>query len=159
MRKVAMAFALVAGVIALGISLYLLVAQPSINGVVPKSDTDTHVAWLSGWVYDMGTGTPFRFPAAATVLGLFGIVFSGAILLGAWLITRRFVAGALLLLSLDMIALILIVITDWRLTIFGFMTLFIVYYLQDGIVGWIRKMFSHISTAAAKPLPSSHVSL
>jgi len=110
MRKVAMAFALVAGVIALGISLYLLIAQPSINGVVPKSDTDTHVAWLSGWVYDMGTGTPFRFPAAATVLGLFGVVFSGAILLGAWLITRRFVAGALLLLSLDMIALILIVI-------------------------------------------------
>jgi branched-chain amino acid transport system permease protein len=29
-------------------------------------------------------------------------------------------------------------ITDWRLTIFGFMTLFVVYYLQDGIMGYLR---------------------
>ena len=29
-------------------------------------------------------------------------------------------------------------ITDWRLTIFGLMTLFVVYYLQDGIVGFAR---------------------
>src|SRR5450830_482470 len=28
--------------------------------------------------------------------------------------------------------------TDWRLTIFGLMTLFVVYYLQDGIVGFFR---------------------
>ncbi|MET0858918.1 MAG: branched-chain amino acid ABC transporter ATP-binding protein/permease [Telluria sp.] len=31
-------------------------------------------------------------------------------------------------------------VTDWRLTIFGLMTLFVVYYLQDGIVGWVRSM-------------------
>jgi ABC-type branched-subunit amino acid transport system ATPase component/ABC-type branched-subunit amino acid transport system permease subunit len=36
-------------------------------------------------------------------------------------------------------------ITDWRLTIFGFMTLFIVYYLQDGIVGWFRKMLARVA--------------
>lgn len=29
-------------------------------------------------------------------------------------------------------------ITDWRLTIFGLMILFVVYYLQDGIVGFLR---------------------
>ncbi|PXX42401.1 ABC transporter permease subunit [Undibacterium pigrum] len=29
-------------------------------------------------------------------------------------------------------------ITDWRLTIFGLMTLFVVYYLQDGIVGFVN---------------------
>ncbi len=29
-------------------------------------------------------------------------------------------------------------IVDWRLTIFGFMTLFVVYYLQDGIIGYLR---------------------
>ena len=29
-------------------------------------------------------------------------------------------------------------IVDWRLTIFGLMTLFVVYYLQDGIVGFLR---------------------
>jgi branched-chain amino acid transport system permease protein len=29
---------------------------------------------------------------------------------------------------------------DWRLTIFGLMTLFVVYYLQDGIVGFLRAL-------------------
>ncbi len=29
--------------------------------------------------------------------------------------------------------------TDWRLSIFGVITLFVVYYLQDGIVGFVRK--------------------
>lgn len=29
-------------------------------------------------------------------------------------------------------------ITDWRLTVFGLMTLFVVYFLQDGIVGFLR---------------------
>jgi len=32
-------------------------------------------------------------------------------------------------------------ITDWRLTIFGLMTLFVVYYLQDGIVGFVRGLW------------------
>ncbi|MEB0140971.1 MULTISPECIES: branched-chain amino acid ABC transporter ATP-binding protein/permease [unclassified Undibacterium] len=32
-------------------------------------------------------------------------------------------------------------ITDWRLTIFGLMTLFVVYYLQDGIVGFVNALF------------------
>jgi ABC-type branched-subunit amino acid transport system ATPase component/ABC-type branched-subunit amino acid transport system permease subunit len=31
-------------------------------------------------------------------------------------------------------------IVDWRLTVFGLMTLFVVYYLQDGIVGFVRNM-------------------
>ncbi len=42
-------------------------------------------------------------------------------------------------------------ITDWRLTIFGLMTLFVVYYLQDGIVGFVRgiggRIFSNASSA------------
>ena len=32
-------------------------------------------------------------------------------------------------------------ITDWRLSIFGLMILFVVYYLQDGIVGFVRHLF------------------
>jgi branched-chain amino acid transport system permease protein len=32
-------------------------------------------------------------------------------------------------------------ITDWRLSIFGLMILFVVYYLQDGIVGFVRNVF------------------
>ena len=31
--------------------------------------------------------------------------------------------------------------TDWRLSIFGVITLFVVYYLQDGIVGFVRSAF------------------
>jgi branched-chain amino acid transport system permease protein len=33
-------------------------------------------------------------------------------------------------------------ITDWRLSIFGLMILFVVYYLQDGIVGFVRALFA-----------------
>jgi ABC-type branched-subunit amino acid transport system ATPase component/ABC-type branched-subunit amino acid transport system permease subunit len=36
-------------------------------------------------------------------------------------------------------------ITDWRLTIFGLMTLFVVYYLQDGIVGFARDFMGRFS--------------
>ncbi len=32
-------------------------------------------------------------------------------------------------------------ITDWRLSIFGLMILFVVYYLQDGIIGFARNLF------------------
>ncbi len=32
-------------------------------------------------------------------------------------------------------------ITDWRLSIFGLMILFVVYYLQNGIVGFVRNLF------------------
>ena len=39
-------------------------------------------------------------------------------------------------------------ITDWRLSIFGLMILFVVYYLQNGIVGFVRALF-HVR----KPVP------
>ena len=34
-------------------------------------------------------------------------------------------------------------LTDWRLTIFGLMILLVVYYLQDGVVGFVRKIVMH----------------
>jgi len=44
---------------------------------------------------------------------------------------------------------------DWRLTIFGLMTLFVVYYLQDGIVGFLRQLAGrgprHASAVAVSP--------
>ena len=47
-------------------------------------------------------------------------------------------------------------ITDWRLTIFGLMTLFVVYYLQDGIVGFARDFIARfVKPAAADPGSSS----
>jgi ABC-type branched-subunit amino acid transport system ATPase component/ABC-type branched-subunit amino acid transport system permease subunit len=39
-------------------------------------------------------------------------------------------------------------ITDWRLTIFGLMILFVVYYLQDGIVGFVRNLLGMKASAA-----------
>jgi len=38
-------------------------------------------------------------------------------------------------------------ITDWRLSIFGLMILFVVYYLQDGIVGFARLLLGRSNTA------------
>ncbi len=39
-------------------------------------------------------------------------------------------------------------ITDWRLSIFGLMILFVVYYLQDGIVGFVRSLLFRRHTAS-----------
>ncbi|MDB5964166.1 MAG: amino acid/amide transporter ATP-binding protein 1, family / amino acid/amide, partial [Polaromonas sp.] len=46
-------------------------------------------------------------------------------------------------------------ITDWRLSIFGLMILFVVYYLQDGIVGFARSLFVRRTarTGAAETAP------
>ena len=44
-------------------------------------------------------------------------------------------------------------ITDWRLTVFGLMTLFVVYYLQDGVVGFVKDLLSKF----VKPAPASAV--
>jgi len=41
-------------------------------------------------------------------------------------------------LALAGVSFVLQTMTDWRLSIFGLITLFVVYYLQDGIVGFVR---------------------
>ena len=41
-------------------------------------------------------------------------------------------------------------ITDWRLSIFGLMILFVVYYLQDGIVGFARGLFARKTAAGTR---------
>ena len=43
--------------------------------------------------------------------------------------------------------------TDWRLSIFGLITLLVVYYLQDGIVGFVRKALSLAARADADRRP------
>ncbi|HEY1398686.1 branched-chain amino acid ABC transporter ATP-binding protein/permease [Roseateles sp.] len=55
------------------------------------------------------------------------------------------VVGSILLAALSFV---LQTMTDWRLSIFGLITLFVVYYLQDGIVGFVRNAL-HIK---AKPV-------
>ncbi len=46
-------------------------------------------------------------------------------------------------------------ITDWRLSIFGLMILFVVYYLQDGIVGFARSLFARKTVAATRAAAAS----
>jgi branched-chain amino acid transport system permease protein len=42
-------------------------------------------------------------------------------------------------------------ITDWRLTIFGLMTLFVVYYLQDGVIGYLQTLAGRLWPHAKQP--------
>ena len=41
--------------------------------------------------------------------------------------------------ALAAVSFVLTSMTDWRLSVFGIITLFVVYYLQDGIVGFVRQ--------------------
>jgi ABC-type branched-subunit amino acid transport system ATPase component/ABC-type branched-subunit amino acid transport system permease subunit len=53
---------------------------------------------------------------------------------------RRAAVPVLATLALALVAYKLDSMVDWRLTIFGLMTLFVVYYLQDGIVGFFKSL-------------------
>jgi len=44
--------------------------------------------------------------------------------------------------ALAAVSFVMQTMTDWRLSIFGLITLFVVYYLQDGIVGFVRGAFN-----------------
>ena len=46
-------------------------------------------------------------------------------------------------------------ITDWRLSIFGVMILLVVYYLQDGIVGFFRNFYSSLFTKKVEVVTES----
>jgi ABC-type branched-subunit amino acid transport system ATPase component/ABC-type branched-subunit amino acid transport system permease subunit len=48
-------------------------------------------------------------------------------------------------------------ITDWRLSIFGVMILLVVYYLQDGIVGFFRNFYSSLFTKKVELVTESIV--
>jgi branched-chain amino acid transport system permease protein len=62
------------------------------------------------------------------------------------------------------VSFVLQTMTDWRLSIFGLITLFVVYYLQDGIVGFVRAALNlkpegdHIDAEHVSPLRGDAVS-
>lgn len=72
-----------------------------------------------------------------------------AVLSGGYvMITRpeqrlRAAVPVVLCLSFYAFSLMLQKITDYKLTVFGLMILFVVYYLPDGIVGFLKKMVEH----------------
>ena len=51
--------------------------------------------------------------------------------------------------ALAVLSFVLETMTDWRLSIFGLITLLVVYYLQDGIIGFVRGMLNLKGNARA----------
>jgi ABC-type branched-subunit amino acid transport system ATPase component/ABC-type branched-subunit amino acid transport system permease subunit len=67
-------------------------------------------------------------------------------------------------LALAAISFVLTTMTDWRLSIFGLITLFVVYFLQDGIVGFVRSALNlqghaHTDAEASRSLARSEAAL
>ena len=68
-----------------------------------------------------------------------GVAIGAAFLLSRGKTTPQRVAVPVLgSIALAGLSFVLTTMTDWRLSIFGLITLFVVYYLQDGIVGFVR---------------------
>ncbi|MBC7435999.1 MAG: ATP-binding cassette domain-containing protein [Bdellovibrionales bacterium] len=59
--------------------------------------------------------------------------------------------------ALAALSFVLQTMTDWRLSIFGVITLFVVYYLQDGIIGFIRSTLNMKGSASADAEAARHL--
>ncbi|MES2071354.1 MAG: branched-chain amino acid ABC transporter ATP-binding protein/permease [Pseudomonadota bacterium] len=82
------------------------------------------------------------FRKIATVAAVAGIAGAGFLLAKKKKTLREVAVPVLAPIGMALFSYKLENITDWRLTIFGFMTLFVVYYLQDGIIGFFGSFFS-----------------
>jgi branched-chain amino acid transport system permease protein len=78
-----------------------------------------------------------QIAVAAAVLGVIGSVVALAKKRAA---PRRVIVPLVATIGLAFWSYRIENMVDWRLTIFGLMTLFVVYYLQDGIVGFFRQL-------------------
>jgi branched-chain amino acid transport system permease protein len=84
------------------------------------------------------------FRAIASIAAVVGVL-AGAFLLSKKRKTLREIAVPVIAtVAMAIFSYRLENITDWRLTIFGLMTLFVVYYLQDGVVGFARSLIAKI---------------
>ncbi|MDY7575234.1 branched-chain amino acid ABC transporter ATP-binding protein/permease [Actimicrobium sp. CCI2.3] len=90
------------------------------------------------------------FRQIATVAAVFGVLGAGFMLAKGRKTVREIAIPVLATVGLAVFSYQLQNITDWRLTIFGVMTLFVVYYLQDGIIGFLRSLFAKGSVRDAK---------
>ncbi|MDY7547968.1 branched-chain amino acid ABC transporter ATP-binding protein/permease [Glaciimonas sp. GNP009] len=97
------------------------------------------------------------FRDIATVIAVAGVGSGAYLLFKKRKTPRELAVPVLATVGLAIFAYRLENITDWRLTVFGLMTLFVVYYLQDGIVGFVRGVFAKKGIAARKPLPVTTV--
>ena len=81
------------------------------------------------------------FRQIATVAAVVAVIGAGFALAKGRSTARDIVVPVVATVGMALFSYKLENITDWRLTIFGLMTLFVVYYLQDGIIGFVRGMF------------------
>src|SRR3569832_2494394 len=87
------------------------------------------------------------FRTIATAAAVIGVVVSGFLLATRRRTLRQIAVPLVATVGMALFSYKLQNITDWRLTIFGLMTLFVVYYLQDGIVGFARTLIGKPSDA------------
>ncbi len=78
------------------------------------------------------------FRGIATAAAVIGVVLAAVLLAKKQKTLREVVVPVVSVIGMAVFSYYLQNIVDWRLTIFGCMTLFVVYYLQDGIVGYLR---------------------
>ena len=97
------------------------------------------------------------FRQIATVAAVFGVLGSAYMLAKGRKSVRDVAVPVVATVGMAVFAYQLENITDWRLTVFGLMTLFVVYYLQDGIVGFLRNMAGKSAVHDASLVVKSHV--
>ena len=78
------------------------------------------------------------FQGIATAAAILGVIISSVLLFKKQKSWREVIVPVISVIGMAVFSYYLENIVDWRLTIFGLMTLFVVYYLQDGIVGYLR---------------------
>jgi len=90
-----------------------------------------------------------QFRIVASVLALLVLVSVGVGIKRGKITARAASIPVIGAFALALVSFKLNALSDWRLTIYGLITLFIVYYLQDGIVGFLRNAFNLRSGGAA----------
>ena len=90
------------------------------------------------------------FRKIATVAAVVGVLGAGFMLAKGRKTVREIAVPVIATVGMAVFSYRLENITDWRLTVFGLMTLFVVYYLQDGIIGFLRGLFAKGSVRDAK---------
>jgi branched-chain amino acid transport system permease protein len=78
------------------------------------------------------------FRGIATGAAILGVIIATVLLVKKRKTVRDVIVPVVSVIGMAAFSYYLENIVDWRLTIFGFMTLFVVYYLQEGVVGYLR---------------------
>jgi branched-chain amino acid transport system permease protein len=88
------------------------------------------------------------FRVIATAAAIFAVIAGGILLIKKEKTLRQLSVPVLAPIAMAAFSYYLENITDWRLSIFGLMTLFVVYYLQDGIVGYLKHTLGRLLPAS-----------